>query len=67
MTPTAPARQPWPMKALGAMTAAEILAALERLACVRPEDAALERALHRQLVRAVERERAGARGAAAPA
>ncbi|QBI51911.1 hypothetical protein [Streptomonospora litoralis] len=48
--------QVWPMKALGAMTAAEVLAALKQLPYLCPEDAALEKALRAQLSRVVERE-----------
>lgn len=49
--------QPWAMKALGAMTAAEVLAALNQLPNLRPEEAALEKALRNQLASALERER----------
>ncbi|MDA0564640.1 hypothetical protein LG943_09905 [Streptomonospora sp. S1-112] len=60
----AAAALPWPMKALGAMTAAEILAALEQVVYVCPDDVALERALRRELANALERGRAA--GGAAP-
>ncbi|MUL44077.1 hypothetical protein FZ103_23435 [Streptomonospora sp. PA3] len=48
--------QPWPMKALGAMTAAEVLAALDQLPYLCPEDAALEMALRGQLARVLDRQ-----------
>jgi len=49
--------QAWPMKALSAMTSEEVLAALEQLPYLCPQDAALEKALHGQLARAVMWER----------
>lgn len=47
----------WPMKPLGAMTAAELLAALEQLDAVAPDDEALEAAVRAELMRAMYTER----------
>ncbi|GAA4954761.1 hypothetical protein GCM10023224_45280 [Streptomonospora halophila] len=46
--------QPWAMKALSAMTADEVRAALDQLPYLCPEDAALETALRDQLARIQE-------------
>ncbi|MDT0303960.1 hypothetical protein [Streptomonospora wellingtoniae] len=48
--------QPWAMKALSAMTADEVRAALGQLPYLRPEDAALEKALRDRLTLALEAE-----------
>ncbi|MDA2811392.1 hypothetical protein O4J56_12185 [Nocardiopsis sp. RSe5-2] len=49
----------WPMKPLGAMTAAELLAALEQLDAVAPDDEALGAAVRAELMRAMDTERTG--------
>ncbi|PSK99348.1 hypothetical protein CLV63_10370 [Murinocardiopsis flavida] len=46
----------WRSKPLGALTASEIVAVLERLAQDAPDDAALEMALRRELTRAAHEE-----------